>query len=67
MMASGISNLVSVTVLSGYLGAAKTTLLNHILTYKHGKKVAVIVNEFGKVGIDHQLVIDADEEKKFLR
>ncbi|TVQ22782.1 MAG: GTP-binding protein [Leptolyngbya sp. DLM2.Bin15] len=51
-----------VTVLTGYLGAGKTTLLNRILTYEHGKKVAVIVNEFGEVGIDHQLVVDADEE-----
>ena len=51
-----------VTVLTGYLGAGKTTLLNRILTYEHGKKVAVIVNEFGEVGIDNQLVIDADEE-----
>jgi G3E family GTPase len=51
-----------VTVLTGYLGAGKTTLLNRILTHEHGLKVAVIVNEFGEVGIDNQLVIDADEE-----
>jgi len=53
---------VLVTVLTGYLGAGKITLLNRTFTYEHGKKVAVIVNEFGEVGIDNQLVIDADEE-----
>ena len=51
-----------VTVLTGYLGAGKTTLLNRILTHEHGLKVAVIVNEFGEVGIDNQLVVDTDEE-----
>ncbi|TCU18222.1 CobW family GTP-binding protein [Rhizobium sullae] len=51
-----------VTVLTGYLGAGKTTLLNRILTENHGKKYAVIVNEFGEVGIDNDLIVDADEE-----
>jgi G3E family GTPase len=61
-MVAAEDRLVPVTVLTGYLGAGKTTLLNRILTYEHGKKVAVIVNEFGEVGIDNQLVVDADEE-----
>jgi len=51
-----------VTVLTGYLGAGKTTLLNRILTESHGKKYAVIVNEFGELGIDNDLVVDTDEE-----
>jgi len=51
-----------VTVLTGYLGAGKTTLLNRILTEKHGKKYAVIINEFGEVGIDNDLVVNSDEE-----
>jgi G3E family GTPase len=51
-----------VTVLTGYLGAGKTTLLNRILSEPHGKKYAVIVNEFGEIGIDNDLVVGADEE-----
>jgi G3E family GTPase len=56
------SDRIPVTVLTGYLGAGKTTLLNRILTEQHGKRIAVIENEFGEVGIDHELVINADEE-----
>ena len=53
---------IPVTVLTGYLGAGKTTLLNRILTEQHGKRYAVIVNEFGEIGIDNDLVVGADEE-----
>ncbi len=53
---------IPVTVLTGYLGAGKTTLLNRILLEPHGKKYAVIVNEFGEIGIDNDLVVGADEE-----
>jgi len=51
-----------VTILTGFLGAGKTTLLNRILTEEHGLRIAVIENEFGEIGIDHDLVINADEE-----
>uniref|UniRef100_UPI0011572D71 CobW family GTP-binding protein n=1 Tax=Bartonella massiliensis TaxID=929795 RepID=UPI0011572D71 len=51
-----------VTVLTGYLGAGKTTLLNRILSENHGKRYAVIVNEFGEIGIDNDLIIESDEE-----
>ncbi|MGA8708681.1 MAG: GTP-binding protein [Steroidobacteraceae bacterium] len=53
---------VPVTVLTGFLGAGKTTLVNRILSEQHGKRIAVIENEFGEVGVDHELVIGADEE-----
>jgi G3E family GTPase len=57
-----MSEKVPVTVLTGYLGAGKTTLLNRILSEPHGKKFAVIVNEFGEIGIDNDLIVGADEE-----
>jgi G3E family GTPase len=53
---------IPVTVLTGYLGAGKTTLLNRILSEPHGKRYAVVVNEFGEIGIDNDLIIGADEE-----
>ena len=56
------SSRVPVTILTGFLGSGKTTLLNRILTEEHGKRIAVIENEFGEVGIDQALVINADEE-----
>jgi len=59
---SEASEKIPVTLLTGYLGAGKTTLLNRILTEDHGHKFAVIVNEFGEIGIDNDLVIGADEE-----
>ena len=54
--------MIPVTVLTGFLGAGKTTLLNRILTEQHGRKIAVIENEFGEVGVDNQLVIQSEEE-----
>jgi G3E family GTPase len=61
-MSEVTSPKIPVTVLTGYLGAGKTTLLNRILSENHGKKYAVIVNEFGEIGIDNDLIIGADEE-----
>jgi G3E family GTPase len=61
-MSDATSEKIPVTVLTGYLGAGKTTLLNRILSEPHGKKYAVIVNEFGEIGIDNDLVVGADEE-----
>ena len=57
-----MSDKVPVTVLTGYLGAGKTTLLNRILSEPHGQKYAVIINEFGEIGVDNELVVNADEE-----
>jgi len=61
-MTDTASGKIPVTVLTGYLGAGKTTLLNRILTEDHGKRYAVIVNEFGEIGIDNDLVVGADED-----
>jgi len=60
--ASKTQEQVPVTVLTGYLGAGKTTLLNRILSEQHGKKYAVVINEFGELGVDNDLVVDTDEE-----
>ncbi len=61
-MADASVHPIPVTVLTGYLGAGKTTLLNRILSENHGRRYAVIVNEFGEIGIDNDLIVESDEE-----
>ena len=61
-MSATTPDRVPVTILTGFLGSGKTTLLNRILSENHGKRIAVIENEFGEVGIDNDLVVSADEE-----
>lgn len=62
LMSTSSDEKIPVTVLTGFLGSGKTTLLNRILTENHGQRIAVIENEFGEIGVDQDLVINADEE-----
>jgi len=57
-----MSTAILVTVLTRFFGAGKATLLNRILTGNHGRRHAVVVNEFGEIGIDNDLIVDAEEE-----
>ena len=59
---SSLSKIIPVTIITGYLGSGKTTLVNHILQNNRGLKVAVIVNEFGEIGIDNQLIVSTKED-----
>ena len=62
MIDSNNTRKASVIIVTGFLGAGKTTLINRILTADHGRRIAVIVNEFGEVGIDHHLLLSSDQE-----
>ena len=57
-----MSSKIPVTIVSGFLGAGKTTLINKVLKEKHGEHIAVVINEFGEIGVDHQFVLDVEEE-----
>ena len=62
-MATAESNLIPVTILTGFLGAGKTTLLNRILHEQHGEKIAVIENEFGETGVDNEILVRDKQEQ----